>query len=756
MSKTAVRGEPLTCSVCARAFSRHENLQRHSRTHTKEKPYICPCGRFFSRKDLLTRHERLSHPIAKPPDSHHQRKCYFDAHRMQCESNPSVLRLLVVDGQKNTATSQVLAVNPVPPSTIADPVNSAADLLITSDDALFSGFDDPFLDFTNFMSADELGIDWDALMKDDAPMQLPLSDDNNTDVHQSNPERSDLSSRVPDDYSGDDDFRELKPFKCPWLMPEPDRLRFIGALSPFGEVIPTFVLPTRLSLARYTEGYVDGFSNHHPFVHIPTLNVLSYTRSPELALAFLAIGAQYRYETKTATSLYQASRSIVLERLRRGDLFLPRGASDEAQNDSAIDESSTDYMHPIQALLLLSWYCSWQNTHTLTQECFEYQGLIARSMRQIGIVDVPVVDANSWTEWVRVETDRRTKFFGWCLLNIQSFAYDTPPLLLSRELSLHLPSSCKEWVARDETEWLSARARFPSPITFKQAYSSHLTTVNSVDPVSEVSPMGNYILIHALLQRIHLTQQLAADGPSENIVQNNIHKIERALNRWRHTWRTSSESMLDLQNSYGSLSFTSTALLAAAHIRLHYNLGPWRDLQSSDPDIVATTLREAPLPQRGSHLIYALLHSVHALNIPSQLGISYLSRCTSFSWSIHHALCGLECAAFLSKWLRAVAISQQGSPLSALESRVIRWITRVVREALLSQNETLHLGQQIDRSSMVGGTQLTNQLGYAIVKIWAQMFKSCNSPWPVFGLIGQSLHRYAELIEIDVTLPEEC
>lgn len=64
-----------------------------------------------------------------------------------------------------------------------------------------------------------------------------------------------------------------------------------------------------------------------------------------------------------------------------------------------------------------------------------YQGLIARSIRQTALFDVSKEVGNDWIQWTRLETDRRTLFFGWCLLNLQSFAYDSSPLLIGPELN---------------------------------------------------------------------------------------------------------------------------------------------------------------------------------------------------------------------------------------------------------------------------------------------------------------------------------
>lgn len=102
----------------------------------------------------------------------------------------------------------------------------------------------------------------------------------------------------------------------PWKISSQDHRYIQSKLDDFSSVLPkTFELPSRHTLSRFLEGYVNGFNEHVPFLHIPTVQIVNL--APELILAIAAIGAQYRFEGHRGNGLWYASRAVAVEQARR-------------------------------------------------------------------------------------------------------------------------------------------------------------------------------------------------------------------------------------------------------------------------------------------------------------------------------------------------------------------------------------------------------------------------------------------------------
>lgn len=298
---------------------------------------------------------------------------------------------------------------------------------------------------------------------------------------------------------------------------------FEESLEPFRDLINEFRSPSCQAFTRYLSIWEMGISKHFPLIHFPTLRLNSCL--PELVLIMAALGASQILEEHTSLKLYQAAKTISLERLRLQDLHsrkqcLNKGAKDfqllspagsmDSQNSSLVDVPELG-MQSARTLLFLLIYASWGRDTNLVADSFEFHAPLLRHIRAEGLSERIHGPEDDWASWVATETQRRTALLAFCFLNIHTVAYNHNPVLLAGEVNLNLPCSTKEWEASTEYEWRLARQENPwEQPAFQTALKSILA---SDDADLSLQPLpyafGNMILLHALIQRIFLMRQLA-------------------------------------------------------------------------------------------------------------------------------------------------------------------------------------------------------------------------------------------------------
>lgn len=544
---------------------------------------------------------------------------------------------------------------------------------------------------------------------------------------------------------------------------EADHRSFVNNLKEFQRALPKdFSAPSRLSLSRFLHGFIDGLNEHLPFIHTPTLKIVSC--NPALVLAIAACGAQYRFENNEGTSLFYAAQAILRDTLRRKGCDVPShflsgsvlpssplGVGHWPKPCPGAEDESDEAIEIIQALLLLVIHATWGGDGKLAQESISLQDSLTLLVRADGLNETTAnfelthdPDEANWFLWIRKELNRRTKFVVYCFLNLHSLMYNTPPSILNSELGLNMPCATELWSAQNAGAWRSLyeSSSNVNNISFQKSFSSLFTEKAGPD-LDKISPtaLGNHVLLHALSQQLYFARQLCLLSVDHNSQPQNETGMDAVLRTWKSRWKETPESSTDPRNPAGPITFTSAALLGQIYVRLQVDLGPHRALMTKDPPTIAQALSGAPLSvTRGPGLITALLHAVHALSIPIQLGIDFVARTYSFHWSVQHCLSALEYAHLLTIWLLALP---EGGPtgLSRHEKMLFLWITRLLDETdmrlTIPMESRLELTE--DPSSM-------RQLSCSVIRVWARSFDG-NVCWDLVKVVSTSLKAYADLLE---------
>ncbi len=543
----------------------------------------------------------------------------------------------------------------------------------------------------------------------------------------------------------------------------------LGRVAEFDTVPSTFRLPSRLSLARYIRAYIAGFHEHLPFLHIPSMSFQE--TFVELLLAMAAVGAQYCFEPERGVELFHAARAIATERIRRRDATVASAQRDSGLENLPCSAGNTDFaqtgshtangplglpssnepgaaalgagtnlMQSAQALLILMAMATWANHGEILREALAIQSVLASIVREDGLDDQrPEQGVMSWERWVRRETAMRTKYTVFCFFNLHCIVYDIPPLILSSEINMKLPSGAAEFRADTMAKWQEARSKSTEPSQFQSALRQLFLRDGHGDSERH-SSLSNYILVHALVQNIFFVRQAARyrfDSPE--LTTEDISTLENALRTWQLGWERNPESSLDPRDPNGPVAFNSTALLSLAYTRLNMDTGPGRALGTRDPLQIASSLRNVHGIRRTPSLVRALLHAAHALSIPIKIGVRLVAKTQTFIWSIQHSLCSLECVLLMSKWLTAISMSEAENsepPVTPEEEKVLS----IVR-ALLDETEFA-----IPADNVSSFKEMTKYLNVGTLRVWATIFQGPQT-WAIVDVIGNSLSIYADMLE---------
>jgi hypothetical protein len=436
-------------------------------------------------------------------------------------------------------------------------------------------------------------------------------------------------------------------------------------------------------------------------------------------------------------------------------------------------------METIQALLLLFAVGLW-GAKAILREALSVQSLLALLVREEGLLSESTQTAD-WEAWVRIEGANRTKLLAYCFFNLGSIAYNNPPLLLTSELNIFLPNSSKLWQAETAWQWQEIRPAYPSmDITLQDAFA-RLFSRPAQGPPPYLSALGNYGLIHALLQHIFLLKQTCyTSTPSfeapRGLRPDDVEDVTQALRIWQmsfeqHQERTSDGNQSGAGDSFpgGPVAYNSTALWRLASIRLYTDLSPSRTLETRDAGQIATAFNDAPFLIRSVRLNRAVLQAIHALSMLVKLGVNYVARRKSTEWSMQHsrefiahysrptdadmrAVCNLECAILISKWLLTLASIGPGeAPASPDERHLLEMLRRMLDETEFAVPIDPSLagagaGHFSHLDMATNDTAKMRQLAVAVIRLWAETFKGSHI-FDIVKVVGNGLEGYADLLE---------
>lgn len=316
------------------------------------------------------------------------------------------------------------------------------------------------------------------------------------------------------------------------------------SLEAFSGILdPAFKFPSRHAMTRYVTSWFEGFHSHMPFIHSPTWRILDH--SLEMILGIAAVGAQYSFEYRVSERLFYAGKAILMDKIAQIPSIaslLAIGNNSGGTRAGRSGTSSWDPIETIRALIALMGYATWEPKASMVKEAFALQSHLTHILRHAGLEDdpeaaeiIPLMQSRqqpqrgAWYSWIDQESRRRSKLIAFSFLHTHSIAYNVYPVLRSNEVALRLPCSTKEWKATTAAQWQAATKEVKKQQLHFQDALSLLLRNNNTTPLDPIpTPLGNYVLLHGLLQRIHIVRDLnlPAMNSSAALPAEEVEKLE--------------------------------------------------------------------------------------------------------------------------------------------------------------------------------------------------------------------------------------
>ncbi|KAH7256034.1 hypothetical protein BKA59DRAFT_466831 [Fusarium tricinctum] len=707
---------PHHCSHCGSRFRKFEHLQRHTRIHTNEKPYVCDCGQSFTRRDLLRRHQRLVHPLPSPspatnsskPDLNSQgfhgvRETTIASSTAPETSTPATA---ISASQSQVAVHDTLAITQgdaaVKPGPVLPLPPEYPDMLPSNLEP--DTEDGPLSSFQKFVVQSGLV----PLLGDSRPNRLNQHEKTGIPhcsghLSHASPGDIQLNSMLPPDLQDvaihsdtNIDYQENI---------DPSDPTFQSYLIQN----PNFVPPSAQTTVRYFKSFMRNsrFEVLHPRADINRLPVV-------VRLAILAIGAWHLFEAHGAMLLFRASRDIALE------LWT------SPQHASTLFEQQNHPVDLASAFLFLLEFVKLEQPSDVFQQLQIMQSALVCFLKPRSRGNQP---EPTWRDWVEAETIQRTQAFGF-LSVVPHQSICSPQTLVALE-SLNLRFPCSETV-RNSTK----SDAFRQEPGIGQVYSG--TVAELIDSLfSKTGPQQDvqlqnfpiqslFILAAALLHRVTLLSQMPTSVLSDDLIIVEYRRLVEIVAECRRVLATMDSSSVLVNDTKVLLQLALTrAVLHTGHVQV-------QTMYTPSPAKLPALTQDGPGPYQALALSswFDMNELACYLEEPANTGVTFFIRSQVSCWSLEKIMTVFESMTILASWICYL----HDANVSSQEMGVFYNVRTLL------QNASSSMEMMDDRIMSLG----PKEVAIILLKFWGNIFMDTQNK-PFAKQLGEKLCGYAEV-----------